>query len=221
MILRCVRVMLLLVGFGWLPGVGFAEEHPRTILDYVDPKSRTEVEEILSHPSLTITSSEESFLVYPEIYDWLLDHPDRASAAWRRMGFPCVPITQPTAQTFCWQDEEGSRVTWRVVARFRDGVVWLAEGAIKRGAILPTVPIRAVAILHAPRTIHGNGSATITPSIRVYATTESRAALAIMKIMGSTATHLANQGAEQMLVFFSGPARYLGKHPERVSDLLK
>ncbi|MCZ2342207.1 MAG: hypothetical protein LC104_10490, partial [Bacteroidales bacterium] len=115
----------------------------------------------------------------------------------------------------------GSRVTWRVVARFRDGVVWLAEGVIKRGALLPSIPIRAVAILHAPRTMDAHGITAITPSIRVFATTESRAAIAIMKIMGSAAPHLAKQGVDQMLLFFSGPARYLHRHPEKIPALLQ
>lgn len=220
MTLRSIRILLFLLGFGLNPVMGFSQEKPRTILDYVDPNVQQEVEAILSHPNLTTSSSEETFSVHPEVYDWLLDHPDRASLAWRRMDFPCVPITRPSEKTFCWKDEDGSCVTWQIVARFRDGVVWLAEGVIKRGTLLPAVPIRAVAILHAPRTVTQEGHVTITPSIRVYATTESRAAIAIMKIMGSAAPHLARQGADQLLLFFSGPARYLYRHPEKITALL-
>ncbi|MCZ2343796.1 MAG: hypothetical protein LC104_18665, partial [Bacteroidales bacterium] len=111
MTLRSIRILLFLLGFGLNPVVGFTQEKPRTILDYVDPKVRQEVEEILTHPTLTTSSSEEAFAVHPELYDWLLDHPDRTSLAWRRMDFPCIPITRPTEHTFCWTDEEGSRVT--------------------------------------------------------------------------------------------------------------
>jgi hypothetical protein len=62
--------------------------------------------------------------------------------------------------------------------------------------------------------------ATFTPEVSVYLQTDSRAANAVMRIAGPAAPKMAEQGAEQLLFFFSGIATYLHKHPEKVATLL-
>ena len=39
-------------------------------------------------------------------------------------------------------------------------------------------------------------------------------------MVGPAAPRMAEQGAEQLLLFFSGPARHLYKHPDEVPTLL-
>ena len=186
------------------------------------PGSRDAVAAVVGRPTLTAAGGEAGFRARPELYDWLLDHPDRASAAWRRMGFPCVPIEARPGGWFRWQDDEGSTVDWKPVARFADGVVWYATGSIKRGTLLPAVPVTAVAVLHAPRTPgEDGGPATITPTLRVYMATDSRAAAAVLRLLGPAVPRMAEQGADQVLLFFSGPARYADRHPDEAADLFR
>lgn len=209
-VLRTVFGTLLLIS----PALG---KEP-AILDYVAPEAKSAVKTILDDPTLTTTATEPTLPVSVGLYDWLLDHPERASAAWQQMGYPCVPIERGRDGKFLWKDDSGSNLHWRTVARFRDGIVWHAEGEMKRGALMPVVPVSAVVVLHAPRT--AEPTETITPTIRVFLRTESRTAIAILKLLGPAVPRLAEQGAEQMLLFFSGPARYVQKYPERTAELL-
>ena len=212
--------MLLVVAVFAVAGQAIAAEP--TILDFVEPGSRDAVSDVIRQPTLTASATEPGFRVRPELYDWLLDHPDRASAAWRRMGYPCVPIEPRPGGWFHWEDDQGSTVDWKPVARFADGVVWFASGSIKRGALLPAVPITAVAVLRAPRTPGSVGeSATVSPTLRVYMATDSRAAATVLRLLGPAVPRMAEQGADQVLMFFSGPARYADRHPEKAAELFR
>src|SRR5262249_33944935 len=61
-------------------------------------------------------------------YDWLLEHPDRACVAWRRLGVPCAPITDLGQGRFGWNDGQGTNIAWRAVPRSPELCIWYAEG---------------------------------------------------------------------------------------------
>lgn len=187
----------------------------------IPAESRAAVGAIVAKPTLVARSDEVPFLARVADYDFLTANPDRASLAWRRLEVPCVPIRAVAGGQYLWSDESGNRITWRAVARFTDGVVWLATGQIKPGVVLPSVPVKAVAVLRCPRTpLAGDpGLATFEPSTAVYLQTDSRAASAFLRVAGPAAPRLAEQGAEQLLLFFSGPARFARQNPERAAEL--
>lgn len=191
-----------------------------TLIDVVSPAHRDDVAAVVRQPTLTARATEDEFPAHPQVYDWLLEHPDRASKAWQRMDIPCVDIADLGAGRFHWADPNGSDLVWQIVGRFPDGVIWYATGKVKPGPLLPMVPVKAVAVLHAPRTPAAEGQATIKPAVRVYLYTDSRAAAAMLRMIGPAAPRMAEQGAEQLLLFFSGVAAYLGRHPERTEELL-
>jgi hypothetical protein len=191
-----------------------------TLVDVVSPAHRDAVAGVVRQPTLTAKAAEDEFPAHPNVYDWLLEHPDRTSTAWQRMNIPCVDIGNLGNGQFRWTDENGSELTWQIVGRFPDGVIWYATGKVKPGALLPMVPVKAVAVLHAPRTPAGEGMATLKPSVRVYLLTDSRAAAAVLRMIGPAAPRMAEQGAEQLLLFFSGVAAHLGRNPDKVETLL-
>ena len=195
---------------------------PAAFFDAIDAKSREAVRAVLRSPTLTAKSAEEGFFAAPSLYDWFLDHPDRAALAWRRLDVPCAEVLDQGNGAFGYKDELGTEVSWKSVARFADGVVWYATGKVKPAALLPVVPVRAVAILKCPRKPAGlsGESASFEPSTTVSIQTDSKAAAAFLRIVGPAAPRMAEQGAEQLLLFFSGPSRYLFDHPEETAKLL-
>ena len=60
----------------------------------------------------------------------------------------------------------------------------------------------------------------LTPTVNIYFQTDSRAAATVMRMAGPAAPRMADDGAEQLLFFFSGMARYLEKHPDQTGALL-
>ena len=193
-----------------------------TLLEVVSPAYRESVNEVIKAQSLSVKAVDDEFTAHTRVYEWMLDHPDRVSLAWQRLKVQCIEITDLGDGRFRWVDEtNGSELTWRPVGKFADGLVWYATGKVKPGALLPMVPVKAVAVLHYPKTAETkSGVATFLPSLNVYMHTDSKAAGTILRIVGPAAPRMAEQGAEQLLLFFSGPARHLYKHPEQAETLL-
>jgi hypothetical protein len=193
-----------------------------SVLDYVSPNSRDAVAQVMKNATLSAKAADEEFTAHTAIYDWLLEHPDRASLAWRRMKVPCVEIKDLGKGQFHWADPNGSELTWQTVGRFPDGLVWYATGKVNPGTLLPTAPVKAVAILRVPRQPIDEkaGTARFQPLVNVYLQTDSRAATALLRMIGPAAPRMAEDGAEQLLLFFSGPARYIHKHPGESQSLL-
>ena len=71
-----------------------------------------------------------------------------------------------------------------------------------------------------PKFAGANCTMAVRPQFHAYVQTDSRAANLVMRLLGPTAPKLAQEGAEQLLYFFNGPARYLNRHPEKADTLL-
>src|SRR5437667_5513542 len=73
---------------------GFPDKAPtRLPLKLLPIDARENVRQVLQHPILYAHGPAETFAGDPNLYRWLLDHPDRAVLAWRRLGSPCTEIT--------------------------------------------------------------------------------------------------------------------------------
>jgi hypothetical protein len=198
-----------------------AETPARLVLsEVVEAKYRDAVLAVVRKPTLTTRGVSPEISCTPAVYEWLLEHPDRTSLAWQRLKVPCVEIKDMGQGQFTWADGEGSELAWRQVGRFKNGLVWYATGKVKCTPVTPTVPVKAVVVMLHPGKPEDGGAATLSPVTHVYLQTDSKAANVVLKIIGPTAPRLAEQGAEQLLYFFTGIARYLQKHPTRADELL-
>lgn len=179
---------------------------------------RDAVVRVMREATLVARGAPEEFQL--GIYDWLLEHPDRASVAWRRLGIPCARIVDLGQGRYGWSDGEGTDVSWRTVVRADNVHVWFAEGQAKLGPMVPAVGFRAVAILHHVRRPGPAGRDVVSHEATVYLHTDSKAAALIARILGPAAPRLADQGAGQLLLFFSGLTRYFLEHPDEIERLL-
>src|SRR5207244_5862118 len=98
-------------------------------------------------PTLVTHAPAEEFQASVAMYQWLMDHPDRAAAAWKRLGVDCSPITDRGQGRFGWTDGEGSEVIWWAIADTPQARVWYAEGHVKPGPLVPSVPVKAVVVM--------------------------------------------------------------------------
>jgi hypothetical protein len=186
----------------------------------VEPGYRDAVMAVARKPTLTTRGASADVVCAPAVYEWLLDHPDRVALAWRRLKVPCVEIGDAGNGRFTWADGEGSDLAWRTVGRFPGGLVLYATGRVKPSVVAPTVPVKAVVVMTHPAKPAKDGATALSPGVQVYLQTDSRAAAVVMRLLGPTAPKLAEQGAEQLLFFFGGIARYVKAHPEQAEELL-
>jgi hypothetical protein len=189
-------------------------------LEAMPVATRDALSKVMKDPTLSAVSPAEEFVAHPDMYQWLLDHPDRTAGAWRKMGVAAVEIKSLKDGRFCWKDENGSELVWQNVAQGPTGRVWYAEGKVNPGPLLPTVSVTAVAVLNYTDTPRTTGDATIKHQIEVYLHTDSKTAALVTKLLGDGAPRMASQGSEQLLMFFSGIAKYAHDKPEKARGLL-
>src|SRR5262249_50129212 len=189
-------------------------------LDAMPGVTRDALVKVMKDPTITTVSPSDEFVAQPDVYQWLLDHPDRTAAAWRKIGVGAVEIKPLKDGRFYWKAENGSEVWWQTWAPGPTGRVWYAEGRVKPGPFLPSFPVTAVAVLNHADKPKDKGDATITHQIEVFLRTDSKAAALVTRLLGDSAPKMAQEGSEQLLMFFSGMARYAHDKPEKAKAAL-
>ena len=196
-------------------------------LDLLPAGLRDDVRRVVEQPTVFAHGLPEAFRACPAFYFWLLDHPDRAVQMWRRLGAKCLSIVDRGNGRFGWTDGQGTDISWQTIYRSSDLRIWYAEGTGRPGPLLPPVPLRAVVVLHHAEvpTHLAKGSDRDSRILMVHQAdlflqTDSQAAALVAKLVGSSASRLANQCVGQMEMFFSALAWYVNRHPDRAEALL-
>lgn len=192
----------------------------RVPLHELPERARENVRLVMETPTLSTRGPIEVFRGRPAFYQWLLNHPDRAVYVWRRLGAKCMEITDRGGGQFGWTDKHGSDVHWETVYHSPVLRVWYAEGCATPGPLLPTVPVRAVAVLHFAESRDPLGQPLLHHQADLYVQTDSKAAVLITKLLGSSAPQLAKQCVGQMELFFSALVWYADRCPDRALPLL-
>jgi hypothetical protein len=181
---------------------------------------RTSVQRVLDRPTLTVHGPIETFRGRPVLYQWLLDNPDQGSRIWQQLGAKCLEITHQGNGRFRWNDGQGTEITWETVYRDARTRIWYATGSSRPAIFLPTVPLRAVVVLHHIETPQAVGHPILQHRADLIMQTDSRTALLVARLMGSSAPRLAEQGLAQMEMFFSALVWYLDRDPEQANALM-
>lgn len=192
----------------------------RLPLDQLPTAIRERVCEAVDHPTLYAQGPTETFPCDPTVYHWFLDHPDRAAAAWRRLGAKVVDINDRGNGRFGWVDGAGSDVHWDTIYRDDHMRIWHAQGEVKPGPLVAAVPFHAVLVLRYTTGQDDRGGTIVRHQADLALHTDSRSALVIAKLIGAAAPRLAEQYVGQLEMFFSALPWYIEKHPERAQELL-
>jgi hypothetical protein len=194
---------------------------PITIPDDLNERAASLAKQMMDRPTVQARGPIDTFTCTPEQYYWLLDNPDRAVTAWRRLGAKCVSIQKRGPQKFGYMDESGSDVTWETIHQAPGVRVWFAEGKVKASSVLPLVPVKALVILRSTEGKSIDGVVTVQHHAEVVIHTDSKAAATITRLMGNSAPKLAEQGLGQLQLFFSALSFYVDRHPDQVDKLFQ
>jgi hypothetical protein len=188
-------------------------------LEAMPAATRDALTKVMKAPTITALCPAQEFVAHSDMYQWLLENPDQTALAWRKLGVAAMDIKPTKDGRFIWRDEHGSEMVWQSVARGPKGRIWYAEGRVKPGALLPSIPVSGVAVLNHDENARDTGDVKIRHQVEVYLHTDSKAAALVTKMLGDQAPKMAEQGAEQIQMFFSGIARYTHDKPEKTRDL--
>jgi hypothetical protein len=190
-------------------------------LDELTPVVRERVRAVLEHPTLSSRGPLEAFHCRPALYYWLLDRPDVAVRLWRSLGAKCTDIQARGDGAFVWKDAQNGEVHWQTVLRTARQRVWYAEGKVKPGLMLPSVPIRAVVVLNHQEGTDSSGKPAMRHQMDMILHTDSRAVNLATRLFGASAPRMAEEYVGQMEMFFGALAWYLTEHPEKATVLFE
>lgn len=227
------RLAIITSCVAWFIGVAWAEgsalpskaKDPGPSKDVplksLDEKQREAAQHILDKASFAARGPAEVFQGKPGHYLWLLDHPHRAVTAWRRLGAKCVSIQPKGIGQFSWVDDAGSEVVWEAVLKSPTMRIWLAEGKVRPGPVLPLVPVKAMVVLRHHEAKMADGTTALHHQADLFVHTDSKTAHMLLRMLGPSSARMAEEGLGQLQLFFSGLVWYFERHPEEVKELLK
>ncbi len=190
-------------------------------LDELSPPLRERVRSVIEHPTLSSRGPLEAFHCRPDLYFWLLDHPDLAVHLWRGLGAKCTDIYARGDGGFTWKDAQNGEVHWHTIVRNPKQRVWYAEGRVKPGLMLPAVSLRAVVVLTHQEGSDGKGKPAVRHQMDMILHTDSRAVSLATRLFGASAPRLAEEYVSQLEMFFGALAWYLSEHPDKATALFQ
>jgi hypothetical protein len=120
---------------------------------------------------------------------------------------------------FGWSDGQGSEVHWDCVLDAPRRRVWLAEGKVKPALLMPAVPVRAVVVMDYAEGHDSKGRPAVRHQASLLVHADGKAVALGARLMGSSATHAAEQFLGQLEMFYAAMAWYLDQHPDEAEKL--
>ncbi|MSR31278.1 MAG: hypothetical protein EXR99_07220 [Gemmataceae bacterium] len=188
-----------------------------TSFTHLDPKEMEKILDVFQSPTIKVQGPCEEFTAQPDLYEWLLENPDKVVSLWRLLGAQCANIEREGSGGFVSADGKGTRMEFRLLLAKKGLRVWHASGNGKLAPLLPAVPVEALVVLH----YQAEKGERIKQQLTVYAKTDSKAAALITRVLGASVPMATQKVISQMQMFFGAMAWYLEKHPERGENLLK
>ncbi len=189
-------------------------------LEQLPPPVQGRARALLEHPTLRIQGPVEVFNCQPDQYYWLLDNPHLCVRLWRSLGAKVTDIQSLGGGRFAWSDKEGSQIHWHTVLRTSEHRVWLAEGHVKPGMLLPTVHVRALMAIHHSEGTDGENRPAIRHHVELVLQTDNAAVALAARLLGASAPHLAQQYVSQIEMFYGAMAWYLERYPRHAAQML-
>jgi hypothetical protein len=181
---------------------------------------RERVRKVVQQPAFSTRGPIEEFTCQPATYHWLMDHPDRAVIAWRRLGAQCTDITDRGNGQCGWTDGAGSDIHWDTVYCGPKLRIWYAEGKVCPGLLLPTLPVQAVVVMRYSEGPEKTERVALRQQAELFMYTDSKAARMVTRLLGESAPRLGEQYVAQLEMFYSALSVYLDRHPEQARRLL-
>lgn len=185
------------------------------------PIHRDRVKAVVDQPTVTAQGPAEAFLAPPEVYRWLLGHPQDAFRIWQSLGAKCSIPDVDDKGRFHYDETGRGTVVWEAVAKGKNAWVWLCEGKGRPAPLLPIIEFDAVVVVHYVPGKDGEGNPAIRHQYRFYLKTDSKAINLAAKILGASVPKMADNYVGQLQYFFAALSWWLDQHPEKAQELLK
>jgi hypothetical protein len=180
---------------------------------------RARLAPVTSAPTLSTRFDAAPFPARPEVFEYLLDHPEFATHVTRALKLARYRIWR-TAEGLYLDDGWGARGHFEVVHRSAGVRVMYARGAYEQ-PVLPDIPGEAVVIFEYAVKPGSPGPPQVAPTISSFVKLERGLASMATRALPSIAQEKAEKEAKRLAKVFMRVTRAIDEHPQRVYDLLR
>jgi hypothetical protein len=192
---------------------------PKLQLEALPESVRAAIKTVQEHPCLTAKGPAETFNADPNVYRWLLEHPELGVRMWRQLGARVTDIYEQSPGVYRWQDDHGSDLHWYTVYRGPGLHVWYAEGKVKPNLLVPLTPFRCVVMLRYLEGKDATGKSAIKHQAYFQLHCERGLLALATRLLGASAPRLTEQYLGQLQMFYGGLAWYLGQDEQHAKTL--
>lgn len=191
-----------------------------TLPAQIPPGERARLQEVAEAASVSARAAGEPFVARPDVFEFLLDHPEFATHVTRALKLARYRI---------WRGPEGGLWLddgWGVVGQF--SVVYSASGtrvAYAHGqyqsGLLPSIRGQAVVVIEYALSPTANQRSLISPAVTGFVKLDSRVIALAGMLAGSVATAKAEKEARRLVKLFAKASRAIEDNPAHVHETVR
>jgi len=181
---------------------------------------RARLQEVAEAASVSARAAGEPFIARPDVFEFLLDHPEFATHVTRALKLARYRI---------WRGPEGGLWLddgWGVVGQF--SVVYATSGtrvAYAHGqyqsGLLPSIKGQAVVLIEYGLSPTADHKSLISPAVTGFVKLESRIVALAGMLAGSVATAKAEKEAKRLVKLFAKASRAIEDNPAHVHEVVR
>ncbi|HUF93803.1 MAG TPA: hypothetical protein VMR23_15615 [Candidatus Limnocylindria bacterium] len=202
-----------------LPAPGAADPAPPGLPSHVPEQTRTRLQEITEHPTVSTRVESEPFAGRVDVFEYLLDHPEFATHVTRTLKLARYRIWQ-TADGLVIDDGWGTVGTFEVVHAAPGIRVMHAQGEYQHW-ILPSIRGQAVVQVDYTASAGGGSGPAIQTGVTGFVKLDSRLLSLAGKLARAVANAKADREGRQLVKMFARTARAIDEDPAGVYALLR
>jgi len=181
---------------------------------------RARLQEVADAASVSARAAGDPFVARPDVFEYLLDHPEFATHVTRALKLARYRI---------WRDPEGGLWLddgWGVVGQFTivystaGTRVAYAHGQYQSG-VLPSIRGQAVVLIEYGMSPTSDHRSLISPAVTGFVKLESRILALAGMLAGSVATAKAEKEAKRLVRLFAKASRAIEENPAHVHEAVR
>ena len=190
-----------------------------TLPAQIPAHEREKLQEIADGASVSARATGEPFLARPDVFEFLLDHPEFATHVTRALKLGRYRI---------WHDSDGRLWLddgWGVVGQF--SVVYASSGTRVvfahgqyQSGLLPSIGGQAVVVIEYGLRPAADRRSLVSPTVTGFVRLDSKIIALASMLAGSVATAKAEKEARSFVRIFARVSRAIEDNPARVRDVV-
>jgi hypothetical protein len=137
-------------------------------LDKLDPSARVKVSNVIRDVSLFRRLPVEVVQCDPELYGFLLEHPDVVVNVWQSLGISRITMQETSPGTFAVSDDAGTTGTVQILYRDQHTQIVFADGAYNGPVFGKPLQGRVLIVLRSGQIQRSDGRSYITARIDAF-----------------------------------------------------